>query len=858
MTPRARKLARAKSSGTPGSGAPERGPATPPSAADFEKLGVFYLGRPYDLATKQSSPAPLLYDSKDLVTHAVCVGMTGSGKTGLCLGLLEEALLDGIPAILIDPKGDLANLCLTFPDLRPEDFRPWVNEEDARRKGLDVAAYAAQQAELWRKGLAAWGQDGARIRRLKDAADVAVYTPGSTAGLPVSIVKSFGAPGAAVREDAELFRERIGTTATSLLGLLGIEADPLQSREHILLARLFEAAWREGRDLDLPGLIQLIQSPPVTRVGALDLDAFFPAKDRFELATRLNNLLAAPGFDAWLEGEPLDVGALLHTAEGKPRAAIFSIAHLSDAERMFFVSLLLNETLGWVRAQSGTTSLRAIVYMDEIFGYFPPVANPPSKLPLLTLLKQARAFGVGVVLATQNPVDLDYKGLANTGTWFIGRLQTERDRARVLDGLEGVAAGQDQRFDRSAMEEILGGLGNRVFLLNNVHEDGPVVFETRWVMSYLRGPLTRSQIRELMADRRPAPGKGRPAPAAAAAAGATPASGPGAGASAPAPPPAAAPRGGTRPVLPPGVPQHFVPVRGRAPAGAVLVYQPTVLAVATVRFADAKAGVEQTEEVGVAAPITDAAVPVSWEAAQPIDVLVADLETTPADAAEWAALPSAATKAKSYEGWSRDLAAWLYGQRRLTLFRDPASRGVSRPGESERDFRVRLREEARAERDERVEALRKKYAPKRAALEERLRRVQQAEAREREQVGQQGVQAAISLGASILGAVLGRKTVSVGNIGRATTAARGAGRVLKERQDVTRAQETVAAVQQALSDLDAELQSEVTTLEARSESGELETVALRPKKTDVRVRLCALAWTPYWRDPVGALTPAWS
>jgi hypothetical protein len=865
MATRARQPARAKSSGARGPAAaehPAAAGATRPAPADFEKLGVFYLGRPHDLASKQSSAVPLLYDSKDLVTHAVCVGMTGSGKTGLCLGLLEEALLDGIPAILIDPKGDLANLCLTFPDLRPDDFRPWINEEDARRKGLDPAAYAAQQAELWRTGLAAWGQDGARIRRLRDAADVVVYTPGSTAGLPVSIVKSFGAPAAAVREDAELFRERIATTATSLLGLLGIEADPLQGREHILLARLFDAAWREGRDLDLPGLIQQIQTPPVTKVGALDLDAFFPPKDRFELATRLNNLLAAPGFDAWLEGEPLDVGALLHTAEGKPRAAIFSIAHLSDAERMFFVSLLLNETLGWVRAQSGTTSLRAIVYMDEIFGYFPPVANPPSKLPLLTLLKQARAFGVGVVLATQNPVDLDYKGLANTGTWFIGRLQTERDRARVLDGLEGVAAGSDQRFDRAAMEEILGGLGSRVFLLNNVHEDGPEVFETRWVMSYLRGPLTRSQIKQLMADRRPAAPASRPASAPAAstsASGATsgPASGRDAGGAAPAPAPAA-PGGSVRPVLPPGVPQHFVPVRGRAPGGAALVYQPTVLGAATIRFADAKAGVEQTEEVVVAARITDAAVPVSWDAAQPIDVPVADLETTPADAAEWAALPSAAAKAKSYEGWSRDLCAWLYGQRRLRLLRDPGSRMVSRPGETERDFRVRVREAGRATRDERVEALRKKYAPKIAALDERLRRVQQSEAREREQVSQQGVQAAISLGASILGAVLGRKTVSVGNIGRATTAARGASRVLKERQDVTRAQETVAAVQQAKSELEAELQSEMATLEARSESAELETVALKPKKTDVRVRLCALVWTPYWRDSAGALTPAWS
>jgi hypothetical protein len=829
-------------------------PPAAPTSADFEKLGVFYLGRPYDLATRQSSAAPLLYDSKDLVTHAVCVGMTGSGKTGLCLGLLEEALLDGIPALIIDPKGDLPNLCLTFPDLRPEDFAPWINEDDARRKGVTPEAYAGQQAELWRNGLAAWGQDGARIRRLRDAADVVVYTPGSTAGLPVSIVKSFAAPPPAVRDDAELFRERIGTTATSLLGLLGVEADPLRSREHILLATLLETAWRAGRDLDLPALIRLIQTPPVAKVGALDLDAFFPPKDRFELATLLNNLLAAPGFDAWLEGEALDVGALLHTPEGKPRAAIFSIAHLSDAERMFFVSLLLNETLGWVRSQSGTTSLRAVIYMDEIFGYIPPVANPPSKLPLLTLLKQARAFGVGVVLATQNPVDLDYKGLSNTGTWFIGRLQTERDRARVLDGLEGVAAGSDTRFDRARMESILGGLGNRIFLLNNVHEDAPEVFETRWAMSYLRGPLTRNQIRQLMAGRKREPAPSRPASAPAAAAAPRPAIGREAAAS----PSDAALRSGARPVLPPGVPQHFVPTRGSGPAGATRVYQPVVLGAVTVRFADAKAGVDQTEEIVVATPITDGSVPVTWEAAQPLDLPIADLETAPAEPAEWATLPPAAGKARSYETWSRELAAWAYGQRRLELLRDPGSGAVSRPGESERDFRVRLREAARAERDERVEALRKKYAPKQAALEERLRRAQQTEAREREQVSQQGIQAAISLGATILGAVLGRKTVSVGNIGRATTAARGAGRVLKEREDVARAQETVGTVQQALKALETELQAELAAQEARGEPERLETVSLRPKKTDVRVRLCALAWMPHWRDPAGGLTPAWT
>src|SRR5512134_2712181 len=478
---------------------PPRGTATGSMASteDFERLGVFYLGRPYDLSAKQPGPGWLLYDSKDLVTHAVCVGMTGSGKTGLCLALLEEAAIDNIPAIIIDPKGDLGNLMLTFPSLTGEAFQPWINEDEARKKGLSPGEYAIQQADLWKKGLASWQQDEARIQRLRDAADVAIYTPGSNAGLPVSILKSFAAPDADVREDAELLRERISTTVTSLLGLLGIEADPIQSREHILLSTILDRTWKNGEDLDLAALIHAIQSPPVSKIGVMDVDSFFPSKDRFALAMKLNNLLAAPGFQAWLEGEALDIRQLLYGPSGKPRLAIFSIAHLNDAERMFFVTLLLSQMVGWMRAQSGTTSLRALLYMDEIFGYFPPVANPPSKLPLLTLLKQARAFGLGVVLATQNPVDLDYKGLANTGTWFIGRLQTERDKARVLEGLEGASATSGAHFDRARIDALLSGLPKRVFLMSNAHEDEPVLFQTRWALSYLAGPLTREQIRRL-------------------------------------------------------------------------------------------------------------------------------------------------------------------------------------------------------------------------------------------------------------------------------------------------------------------------------------------------------------------------
>ena len=445
-----------------------------PSAGDFEKLGVFYLGRRYDWQARKPTDDLLLYDSKDLVTHAVCVGMTGSGKTGLCLALIEEAAIDGIPAILIDPKGDLANLLLTFPELRPEDFRPWVNEDDARRKNLSADDFARQQAELWQKGLASWGEDGERIQRLRDAADFAIYTPGSSAGIPVSILKSFAAPPPAIREDEELLRERIGTTATSLLGLLGIDADPIKSREHILLSTILDTAWRKGQDLDLAGLIQQIQTPPVKRVGVLDLDSFFPSKDRFALAMSLNNLLAAPGFGAWMEGEPLDVGSLLHTPAGKPRVAIFSIAHLSDAERMFFVSLLLNQVLGWMRTQSGTTSLRALLYMDEIFGYLPAggqsavedaAAHAAQAGPRL---RRGRGAGHAEPGGPRLQGPVQHRHLVHRAAADRAGQGARARRPRGRRGQRG--PGLRPRGDSSASSP---GSASRVFLMNNVHEDAP-------------------------------------------------------------------------------------------------------------------------------------------------------------------------------------------------------------------------------------------------------------------------------------------------------------------------------------------------------------------------------------------------
>ncbi|HEX3280655.1 MAG TPA: DUF87 domain-containing protein [Pyrinomonadaceae bacterium] len=821
---------------------------------DFEKLGAFYLGRPYDLKKKKPKDGIVLYDSKDLVTHAVCVGMTGSGKTGLCVALLEEAAIDGVPAIVIDPKGDLANLLLTFPDLTAQDFAPWINEEDAEKKGLSPADYAAQQAEFWKNGLAQWGQDGARIKRLKDAADFRIYTPGSNAGLSVSILKSFAAPPAAMREDAELMRDRISTTATSLLGLLGIEADPIKSREHILISNILNSAWSAGNDLDIAALIQQIQTPPMSKVGVMDLDSFFPSKDRFELAMSLNNLLAAPGFSSWMEGEPLDLQQLLHTPEGKPRVSIFSIAHLDDAQRMFFVSLLLNQTLGWMRGQSGTTSLRAILYMDEIFGYFPPVANPPSKLPLLTLLKQGRAFGLGVVLVTQNPVDLDYKGLSNTGTWFIGRLQTERDKNRVLEGLEGVAAGTGMKFDRAQMEQTLAGLGNRIFVMNNVHEDGPEVFESRWAMSYLRGPLTRSQIKTLMAPVVTQVGAtGAPAANVSAASQST------ASGLATAAAPATAMKASAasaRPVLPSEISQYFIPLRNEVQR-ATLVYHPAVFGAAQVRFTDKT--IDTTKDLSVVAPIGDGVVAIDWNQATVVDLPLEDLDQTPQDGAQFADLPSPGSKAKSYDTWKKDFSSWLYRTQKIELLQSAALGQTSNADESERDFRVRLQQFAREARDAAAEKLRQKYAPKIAALEERKRRAEQAVDREAEQAKSQKMQTAISFGTTLLSSFLGRKSLSLTTLGRATTAARGVGRSMKESEDVGRAQETVEAVNQMAANLDAEFKTEKDALENSfdAQTEPLETVTLKPTKTNIAVKVFSLAWAPYWHDAQGQATPGW-
>jgi hypothetical protein len=803
----------------------------------FEKLGAFYLGRIYDLKTKQTRDDMVLYDAKDLTTHAVCVGMTGSGKTGLCVGLLEEAAIDNIPAIALDVKGDLGNLLLTFPDLRPSDFRPWIDEDEATRKGFAPDEYATRVAQTWKKGLAEWGQDGERIARFRNAADMAIYTPGSTSGLPLTVLRSFAAPPRALIEDADALRDRVLAATSGLLTLLAIDPDPIRSREHILLSNILHHAWSEGRDMDISGLIREIQSPPFATIGVFDLESFFPARDRFNLAMTLNNLLASPGFAAWLQGEPMDIGRLLHTPEGRPRISIISIAHLSDGERMFFVTLLLNEVVAWMRTQPGTSSLRAILYMDEIFGYFPPTAAPPSKTPMLTLLKQARAFGLGVVLATQNPVDLDYKGLSNAGTWFIGRLQTERDKARVLEGLETASAGAGHLFARRNMDDILSSLGSRVFLLHNVHEDEPVLFQTRWCLSYLRGPLTRQHFQILMESRQPALDQ--------------PVSGPTAGEPAvmvPRPIPTTG-VSADRPMVPSDIPQFFLLLKEPVLGDGGLVYRPSLVANARLHFVSASAGVDIWDEVAFLLPLSEGAVDIPWDEATVLHEGEPEMTKEPEPQARFEPLPSAAMQKASYTGWRKSLAAYLYQNQTLTLWKCPTLKLNSTPHESEGDFRIRLTQTVHEKRDVEVEKLRKRYAPQLAKLQDRIRKAEARVGREESQYKGQKMQTAISVGATVLGALFGRKMGGLGSIGRATTAMRGVGRAAREKEDISRALEDVEALRQELAQLEDEFQEATERLQDTYDPDrfDLKDLNIRPRKSDISVKTLVLAWTP-WRD----------
>jgi hypothetical protein len=814
--------------------------------------GKFFLGNILDTET------PVLYDPDDLTTHAVVLGMTGSGKTGLCIGLLEEAALMNIPALMIDPKGDITNALLHFPDLLPSDFQPWINPDQARRDGLSMEQAAEQTASLWKSGLDQWGIGQERIAALKNSAHFAIYTPGSDAGISVSILASLKAPPIAWEGNQELLREKISGTVTALLGLVGFtDVDPVRSREHILLANIFERSWSVGKDLDLGELILQTQNPPFEKLGVMDLKTFFPEKERFELAMSLNNILASPAFQSWIEGQPLDIESMVWGPDGRPRHSVFYLAHLSDAERMFFITLLYSAVESWMRTQAGATSLRALLYFDEIFGYMPPSAKPPTKPLMLRMLKQARAFGIGQILVTQNPVDVDYKGLSNAGTWFIGKLQTENDKNRLLDGLEGAASGS---LNRKQYDKLISGLGKRQFLLHNVHEKKPAIFGTRWVMNYLAGPLTRTHIPALnklagakapieesaaVSDGQPALEQAQAVPVAAAAATAK-----------------VSKSGGTetRPAVPTGVQEYFLPnnltmveafkAAGQlAPAeasGQGILYKPVLVAQADIRYMQRKYNLDHEEKSTAIISDPDRRGMARWEEhlVEPINLRDLDNQTTPG--ARFDVLEAPLSDGKLIKSMESDFVDWLYRRSSVTIFANEELKLFAGPPVTEGEFRKQLSEASRESLDDEIKKLKTTFKKKFDAVNKKLKREQRELEEDKTEHAQRRME---ELGTHFENIFMGksssRRRVSSSLSKRRMTA--------QAKADI---EESEDAIEQLMLEMDAlkeEMELAVDEVEEQwaEVAGQVDEINVTPYKKDILVEVFGVAWMPYHQVDVG-------
>ena len=807
--------------------------------------GKFFLGK------ETKSDENILYDPDDLTTHAVVVGMTGSGKTGLCIDLLEEAALNNIPALMIDPKGDITNTLLHFPELLPADFQPWINADEARRDGKTAEQAAEDTAKLWSGGLKKWGIGKERIQALADSADFAVYTPGSDAGIPVSILSSLQAPDIPWDGNEELLREKISGTATALLGLVGMDdIDPVQSREHILLANLFENAWSQGNDLDLGELIMQTQSPPIKKLGVFEMDKFFPEKERFELAMLLNNILAAPTFQSWIEGQPLDIEQLLYGKDGKARHSVFYIAHLNDAERMFFVTLLYAAVETWMRSQSGSNSLRAIMYFDEIFGYMPPVANPASKMLMLRMLKQGRAFGVAQVLVTQNPVDLDYKGLSNTGTWMVGKLQTERDKERLLDGLEGATYGS--KPDRKTMDKLISALDKREFLLHNVHEKKPAVFRTRWAMNYLTGPLTRTHIpalNELVgaeATRITKPKGKSKSSAKKQTAGKTSGS-----------------VSATRAAVPTGVDEYFLPnnltlAQAYKTVGAVqpadaktqgMTYKPFLLAQADIRYLQRKYGLDYEEKRTALVADADKRGVARWEdyASEPIEPR--DLDRSPAAGSQFSGLEAPLSEAKLIKSMEKDFVEWAYREAEVQVWANVDLKTYAGPEVGEGEFRKQCSEAASEKRDAEIKKLKTKYKTKIASVKKKLSREQRELSEDEQELSQRKLEELGTHAENLFGLLSGSKRrVSSSLTKRRMTST--------AKADVEESIDTIAELEHDMAELAEDIEATIDEIEARwaEVAADITQLAVNPLKKDILVELFGVAWMPYHVVEAGGRT----
>lgn len=782
------------------------------STFDYEKLKLFYIGK----EKIDDNFVPLVYKNKDLLTHAAIIGMTGSGKTGLGISLLEEAAIDNIPSIIIDPKGDMTNLLLTFPSLQGSDFEPWIEEQDASNNGLSVKEFAQNTANLWKNGLERDFQNASRIEKLKNCADFTIYTPGSDAGVQISILSSFKAPNKEIIEDNDLLISLVNSTVSSILSLIEEKSDTT-SKESILISSIFMNYFKENKDLTLEELITLIVTPPFSKIGVFDLETFFAQSERLKLALKLNNIIANPSFKTWIEGETLDISNLLYDETGKAKVSIFSIAHLNDSQRMFFVTLLLNQMVAWMRRQEGTTSLKALLYMDEIFGYFPPNSNPPSKQPMLTLLKQARSFGIGIILSTQNPVDIDYKGLANIGTWFIGRLQTKQDKEKVIDGLSSANEGN---LNKDEVMNLISNLEKRNFILKNINEDGIKIFETRWALSYLKGPISKDGIKKLMSEKKKQNistqkienenqttqiniEKGIP-----------------------------------KPIITSNLTEKYL----YSSQNSAYYLQPYLICSCDVHYIDAPKNIDFEEKISYKIYLDENMKNIDFEEKEELGNNSFEEKEKPNSF--YYELPSFVQKEKDLKVIEKDFMDYIYRNSKLTLYKNEFLKITSKQTESLNDFKIRLQDRLNEKIDLEVEKLKVKFVKENDSIETKLSKLYEKLQKEEIQATSTTTDTIISIGTSLLGAFFGNSVINKTNIGKVATSAKGASKILKERNDVKQVENEILELQQQKEALKTLLENEIEKINLANQSSNfpIEEIFIKPKRSDIYNTKLALLW----------------
>ncbi|MCG3703132.1 DUF87 domain-containing protein [Aliarcobacter butzleri] len=782
------------------------------STFDYEKLKLFYIGK----EKIDDNFVPLVYKNKDLLTHAAIIGMTGSGKTGLGISLLEEAAIDNIPSIIIDPKGDMTNLLLTFPSLQGSDFEPWIEEQDASNNGLSVKEFAQNTANLWKNGLERDFQNASRIEKLKNCADFTIYTPGSDAGVQISILSSFKAPNKEVIEDNDLLVSLVNSTVSSILSLIEEKSDTT-SKESILISSIFMNYFKENKDLTLEELITLIVTPPFSKIGVFDLETFFAQSERLKLALKLNNIIANPSFKTWIEGETLDISNLLYDETGKAKVSIFSIAHLNDSQRMFFVTLLLNQMIAWMRRQEGTTSLKALLYMDEIFGYFPPNSNPPSKQPMLTLLKQARSFGIGIILSTQNPVDIDYKGLANIGTWFIGRLQTKQDKEKVIDGLSSANEGN---LNKDEVMNLISNLEKRNFILKNINEDGIKIFETRWALSYLKGPISKDGIKKLMSEKKKQNiptqkvenenqttqiniEKGIP-----------------------------------KPIITSNLTEKYL----YSSQNSAYYLQPYLICSCDIHYIDAPKNIDFEEKISYKIYLDENMKNINFEEKEELGNNSFEEKEKPNSF--YYELPSFVQKEKDLKIIEKDFTDYIYRNSKLTLYKNEFLKITSKQTESLNDFKIRLQDRLNEKIDLEVEKLKVKFVKENDSIEIKLSKLYEKLQKEELQATSTTTDTIISIGTSLLGAFFGNSVINKTNIGKVATSAKGASKILKERNDVKQVENEILELQQQKEALKTLLENEIEKINLANQSSNfpIEEIFIKPKRSDIYNTKLALLW----------------